>query len=117
MEETLNEILNKIEKAKIESFTSKTRNLGSYRIGLTKAYEIVNDIILERCKGECINDSSGLNIPLISGSVVFSAKMIKDGEIVTSKSIINEHGKVYLKHPIHTGQWIECYPDSLTTNR
>ena len=52
MEEIITEILNRINKARIESFTSKTRNSATYRIGLTKAIEIIYDIKLERSEGK-----------------------------------------------------------------
>ena len=33
--------------------------------------------------------------------------------MIESKSIINENGRVFLKHPREKGHWIECNPESL----
>lgn len=48
------------------------------------------------------------------GSVIFMAETIISGEKVTSHSIINEHGQVYLKHPRQKGHWIECVPSTIS---
>jgi len=44
---------------------------------------------------------------------IFRGKRLDNNEIVESKSIINEHGLVYLKHPNKNGQWIEIRPETL----
>lgn len=46
--------------------------------------------------------------------IEFTAIAIATNELIKSKSIINEHGEVYLKHPTKAGQWIKCNPETLT---
>lgn len=47
--------------------------------------------------------------------IKFKGKRIDNGEWVESKSIINEHEQVYLKHsdPEKSGQWIEVVPETV----
>ena len=44
---------------------------------------------------------------------IFHGQRLDNGEIVESKSIINENGLVYLKHPSKQGQWIGIKPETL----
>lgn len=103
MKDMLNKIIRDLNKLKVDSITGIRG--GEYRIGLTNAIQVVTGNLYETMEEQP---------ETVNKTVVFSAKMIKDGEVVTSKSIINEHGKVFLKHPIHKGHWIECYVDSLS---